>query len=389
MMNSEHMVIAGYAETHITHSSGLSAYQHGGDVLDQLMQSTGLPKEAVDGLSVSASLSEGANPFFAGYVAEALGLSCKWLNLSALGGASALAGVAAAASAIQAGRARMVLVLSADAPSSKWGAEYGAFRAEFQAPIGITSPPASFGLLMSRYAYEFGDPTDALASIAVTQRRHALLNNNACIKLKKPLDKAGYLASKFVAEPLRILDSVMFCDGANAVLVTTEETAKQYGLDKRINITGYAEMSNPGANQPLRGITESGFSELAPRLFAQSGLQPGRIDQLQAYDDFTIAVLLQLEHFGFCKNGEGRDFVLSHDLSYDGDLPLNTGGGQLSAGQPGLASGGLNLVEAVRQLFQEGGARQIKSANNALVTGIGMIPYGRSWITSAAMTLEV
>jgi acetyl-CoA acetyltransferase len=75
-------------------------------------------------------------------------------------------------------------------------------------------------------------------------------------------------------------------------------------------------------------------------------------------------------------------------LSFKGTLPLNTGGGQISAGQPGLASGGLNLAEAVRQMFGEGGGRQVSNPKNALITGIGVIPYARNWGTSAAMILE-
>ena len=97
---------------------------------------------------------------------------------------------------------------------------------------------------------------------------------------------------------------------------------------------------------------------------------------------------MQLEQLGFCAVGQGADFILDTDLSHTGTLPLNTGGGQISAGQPGLAGGALNLVEGVRQLFGEGGARQVSSAGNALVTGIGVIPYGRNWATSAAMILE-
>src|SRR5690606_8133230 len=106
------------------------------------------------------------------------------------------------------------------------------------------------------------------------------------------------------------------------------------------------------------------------------------------YDDFTIAIQLQLEALGFCERGKGAEFILGTDLSYRGALPLNTGGGQISAGQPGLAGGGLNLAEAVRQLFGEAGERQVSDARNALVTGIGVIPYGRNWATSAAMILE-
>lgn len=108
----------------------------------------------------------------------------------------------------------------------------------------------------------------------------------------------------------------------------------------------------------------------------------------QPYDDFTIAALMKFEEFGFCKRGEGSDFILDTDLSFKGTLPLNTGGGQISAGQPGLASGGLNLAEAVRQMFGEGNGRQVDNPKNALVTGIGVIPYARNWGTSAAMILE-
>ena len=108
----------------------------------------------------------------------------------------------------------------------------------------------------------------------------------------------------------------------------------------------------------------------------------------QPYDDFTIAVMMKFEAFGFCKRGEGSDFTLRTDLSHTGELPLNTGGGQISAGQPGLASGGLNLAEAVRQMFGEGGARQVADPRNALITGIGVIPYARNWGTSSAMILE-
>ena len=101
-----------------------------------------------------------------------------------------------------------------------------------------------------------------------------------------------------------------------------------------------------------------------------------------------MAVLLQFEHLGFCERGRGCDFILETDLSYRGTLPLNTGGGQISAGQPRLAGGGVNLVEAVRQLFGEGGERQVADRRNALVTGIGGIPYARNWATSAVLILE-
>jgi len=106
------------------------------------------------------------------------------------------------------------------------------------------------------------------------------------------------------------------------------------------------------------------------------------------YDDFLIAEMLQLEQIGFCRPGEGSDFLLDRDISYRGGIPINTGGGQISAGQPGLAGGGLNLVEGVRQMFGEAGQRQVKKTDNAMVTGIGVIPYGRNWGSSSVLIIE-
>jgi acetyl-CoA acetyltransferase len=109
---------------------------------------------------------------------------------------------------------------------------------------------------------------------------------------------------------------------------------------------------------------------------------------LQPYDDFLIAVLLQLEQIGFAPAGGSSEFVLSRDISYRGTFPINSGGGQISAGQPGLAGGGVNLTEAITQLMGAAGERQVKRADNAVVTGIGAMQYARNWGTSAVLVLE-
>jgi acetyl-CoA acetyltransferase len=387
-MNKRDMVIAGYAETRIGFRTGRSAYDLAGEALDQLLRRTGIDKSVIDGLSVTTALSEASNPFFAVYMTEALGLTPSWLNYGGMGGCSATGGVARAMSAIRDGMCEVAVVMSADAPSTDWRSNYGAFRSEFQDPPGVQGPPATFGLLMSRYAHQYGLKEEALGKIAMTQRTHALTNENACEKFKKPLTMEAYLDSRIVADPLRVLDSVMFCDGANAFLVMSEKKAQQLGIDKVAYPVAYSEVTNFNGDDPLADITQSGFTRIGPRVLDKAGLKPSDVDMFQPYDDFTIAVMMQMEAFGFCDRGQGSAYVLATDLSHAGELPLNTGGGQISAGQPGLASGGLNLAEAVRQLFGEGGATQVASARNALVTGIGVIPYGRNWGTSSAMILE-
>jgi acetyl-CoA acetyltransferase len=381
------IVIAGYSETKVVFKSGRSAYDFAGEAFAALLERTGVAKNEIDGLSVTLALSEAGNPFFPVYMADALGLTPTWLNAGAIGGCSATGGVARAAAAIREGMCRIAVVLSADAPSTSWRANYGAYRTEFQDPPGVQGPPATFGLLMSRYKHEYGLAPEALGKIAVTQREHALANPNALDKFQKPLTMDEYMASRMIADPLRVLDCVMFCDGANAFLVMSEDEARSRGL-KMVRPKAYAEVTNFAGNEASPDITESGFWKIAPELYRKAAMTPKDIRMFQPYDDFTIAVLMQMEAFGFCERGKGSDYVLRTDLSYRGALPLNTGGGQISAGQPGLASGGLNLAEAVRQMFGEAGNRQIENPGTALVTGIGVIPYGRNWGTSAAMILE-
>jgi acetyl-CoA acetyltransferase len=386
-MKSKDVAIIGYSETKIFHKSGRSAYDLGGEAFSLLLESTGIDKSEIDGMSLTVPLSE-ANPFFASYMCDALGLTPSWLTLGGLGGASAIGGVDRAIAAIRSGRCKTAIVLSSDAPSTQWRANYGAFRGEFQDPTGVQGPPGMFGLLMSQYMAQYELIPEALGKIAITQREHALMNDNAYEKFKKPLTMEDYFKSRMVSDPLRLLDSVMFCDGANAVLVTSTENADRLGAKKRAYPVAYAEVTNYNGSEACPNITETGFAEVGPKALKQAGLTPRDIRMFHPYDDFTIAIMLKMEQIGFCARGGGSRFVLDTDLSYKGTLPLNTGGGQISAGQPGLASGGLNLVEAVRQMFGEAGARQVENPRNAMVTGIGVVPFARNWGTSNIMILE-
>lgn len=382
------VAIVGYAETKINVKTGRSAYDLAGEAFAQLLEATGIPKRAIDGLSCSVAQSEAPNPFYAPYLADALGLTTTWLHLAGCGGASVLSGVAGAMSAIRDGRCSMAVVIGADAPTTVHRGFFGAYQPEFQSPTGIGGPPGMFGLLMSRYEAQHGLDRDALAKIAVTQRAHGLLNENQCPKLRKPMSRDDYFASRYIADPLRVLDCVMLCDGANATLVASVEAAERHGLRKRAKIAGYAESTNHNGAEPLADPTESGFAVAGPKALGEAGLRAADVAMFHPYDDFTIAVMLQLEQLGFCERGKGAQFIHDTDLSYRGTLPLNTGGGQISAGQVGLGSGGTNLVEAVRQLFGEAGERQVQDPRNAVVTGIGVIPYGRNWSISAALVLE-
>jgi acetyl-CoA acetyltransferase len=388
MNQNRDVAIVGYGETLIQIKGGRSAYEMAAEVLEQILEHTGIAKEEIDGLAVAIPMSDTANPFWPAYMADMLGLSPAWLESLGLGGVSSVGGVARAVAAIQAGLCTTVLVLSSDAQSSGNQSEQGGQRDEFQYPTGLKGPVGAFGLITQRYRHLHQLDERALAKLAVTQRKHALANDNACAKLRKPITEEDYLASKYVSDPLRMLDSVMVCDGANGVLITTTANARRLGLIRMAYPTAYAEITNYKAFDPQAEITETGFSLVGPQALAKAGMKARDIRMFHPYDDFLIAILLQMEQIGFCGTGEGSRFILDTDLSFEGSLPLNTGGGQISAGQPGLAGGGVNLVEAVRQMFGEGEARQVADTRNAMVTGIGVIPIGRNWSTSGVLILE-
>ncbi|OSZ74717.1 thiolase family protein [Hydrogenophaga sp. IBVHS1] len=383
------LAIVGYAETKLVRRSGRSALSLAGEAVNALLARTGLQRDQIDGFATTLAMSEGGNPFYSSLMAEGLGLSVTWCQATDIGGASSGGNLIRAGMAIEAGLCEIVLCLAADAVSTQDRSVQSGHRTEFCDPAGYAGPLSAFALLSSVYDHRYGLPHDALARLAVTQRNGALLNDNACEVLRKALTEREYLESKIVSDPLRILDCVMRCDGASAVLVMSTRKARELGFEKLVHPIGYAERINfDPREQHADDILVSGFTDVGPRAFKAAGMSPKDVHMLHWYDDFLIALILQLEQTGFCGPGEGGAFVLAHDMGHAGDLPLNTGGGQISAGQPGLAGGGVNLVECLRQLFGEAGERQVKRHGNAMLSGIGVIPYARNWGTSSVMLLE-
>jgi len=352
---------------------GRSSYDLAGEVFAQIIEQSGVDPKKIDGLSIAETMSETSNPFWGVYMCEMLGISPSWMQLNGLGGTSGIGGIARAAAAIRDGLCETAFVVASDAQSSGSIPEQGAQRYEFQYPTGLRGPVGAFGLITQRYRHQYGLDDRALAKLAVTQRNHALMNPNAVDKLQKPLTEADYLNSKYVSEPLRMLDSVMVCDGANGVLVTSTENAKKLGAKKMIHPIGYGEITNFKGAEPLADITVSGFTVAGPKALKQAGMTPKDIRMIMPYDDFLIALIITLEDIGFCPKGKGGAFVEEHDLTWRGDLPLNTHGGQLSFGQPGLAGGMSHVTEAVRQLQGRAGERQVKDCEIAFVNGNGGI----------------
>jgi acetyl-CoA acetyltransferase len=379
--------IVGYAETKIVEKSGRDLWELGAEILETLLGKTKFEKGEIDGLILSSSMTGAGNCFWSQTTADQLALEVDFCQTVDIGGCSPLGTIARAAAAIDAGLCSIVMCLFADTQAAENNQRMRAFHNEWTVPLGYIGPPAAFGLLSRRYEHQFGLDYAALGKLAVVQRSHAVLNELAVEKLRKPITVDDYLNSRMIADPIRLLDSVMVCDGASGILVTSRKSAEKKGLSKIVVPIGYGERTNYRAGEAIVDVTESGHYVAGQRAFAQAGLEPKDIASFHPYDDFIIAIMMQLEMLGFCKRGQGCGFVNEHSFTHSGDLPLNTGGGQISAGQCGLAGGGTNVVEAVRQLFGEGGKRQVKDTRNALVTGIGGIPYGRNWSSSVVMIL--
>ena len=379
--------IVAYAETMVMEKSDRDVWILSGEILEELLDKTGIDKNEIDGL-VMAGLTGtgGANIFWAQTTADVLGLEVGFCEQVHTGGCSAAGCVARAAAAIDAGMCEVAFLLFADTHVLEdSSSQFKSYRREWTDPYGLMGPPGAFGLLSRAYEAKYGLDYRMLGKLAVTQRNHALLNDNACEKLRVPITIDDYLNSRMIADPIRLLDCVMRTDGAAGLIMMSRKRAKEKGLSKCIIPIGYAERTNFKGGENLVDVTKSGHEICGNKALGQAGLGIKDIASFHPYDDFIIAIMLQFEAFGFCKPGQGVSYIRDTNFAYDGDLPLNTGGGQISAGQAACSSH--NLIEAVRQLRREGDKRQVKDTKNALVTGIGWINYGRNWGSSAALVL--
>jgi acetyl-CoA acetyltransferase len=389
LFHDRDIAIVGCARTKNVRNSGRSTSSLAAEAIAKLLQRTGVSRQQIDGFASTLAMADCSNPFWSNLMLENLGLSVSWCQVTDIGGASALANIVRASAAIRAGLCNIAVCVAADSVSSVDRSHQIGHRTEFADPLGYSGPLTAFGLLSTAYAEKHGGlPEMALGQLAVAQRGGAILNDDACPQLRKPLTFEQYLASPPVSTPLRLLDCVMRCDGASAFLVMASGTAKALGMPKMVHPVAYRELSNFDPQQSVDDITQSGFTIVGPQVLRDAGWKHSDVQSFHPYDDFLIAILLQLEQIGFCAPGGAERFVRDRDIGFAGDFPINPGGGQISSGQPGLAGGGINLSEALIQMFEEAGDRQVRGTESAMVTGIGVIQYARNWGASSAMLLE-
>jgi acetyl-CoA acetyltransferase len=297
----------------------------------------------------------------------------------ATGGASALDMLQHARRAIDGGDATTILLVAGDVlDKSFFGRlvdEFNVATRDYLAPLPAGGPNALFAMLTRRHMHRHGLPREAYGRLVVAQRARARLNPNAAYRT--PLSLTDYLRAPVVADPLCRFDCVPVVSGAAAIVLTSSPRT-----DRGVRIRAVVA-NHEGVDDDNDVTIETGLVACAARLWEAAGVGPGDMDVCSVYDDYPVMVLEQLQDLGFA--GEvGVEGLVARIA--DGVLPVNTGGGQLSAGQAGAGGGMLVLVEAVRQLLGAGGAAQV-DADLALVTGYGMVTY-RSGSSANAAVLE-
>lgn len=337
----------------------------------------GLTPSDIDGLAThhvndSAAVSD---------VAFALGLdNVSWAHEELGGGSKAPAMVGHAAAAVQHGLARNVVVyrsLNGRSGPRMGGTGGGPVLprrdVRFQVPYGLVSPSQTYALGARMHMNRFGTTEEQLGRIAVAQRDFAVDNDRAV--MRKPITIEDHLASRWVAEPFRLLDCCLETDGACALVLTTTERARDLPHHP-VTVRAWASaMGRNGFSHGGDDLTATTASLVARELWSRAGLGPADIDVAELYDAFTYAVLVQLEDYGFCAKGEGGAFVDSGATARGGSLPVNTHGGFLSEG---YVHGLNHITEAVQQLRHDAGARQVPGCETALSTAQPGPPTGNS-----------
>lgn len=224
-------------------------------------------------------------------------------------------------------------------------------------PYGMTSPGAFHAMMMRRHMALHGTTQDQLGEIAMTFRRHAALNPNAV--MRDPFSLEQYRASRYICEPLHLLDYCLINDGGVAMILTSAERARD-AAKPPVYIRGFGQAAQfTGSTFPPEDFWCTPMRKVAADAYGMAGVRAHDMDALMIYDNFTPTVLFCLEGFGFCPVGEGGRFVENGRLALDGQFPTNTSGGHLSESY--MQGWALN-VEAVRQVRGEGGARQVSGA---------------------------
>ncbi|MAV98511.1 MAG: DitF protein [Rhodobiaceae bacterium] len=347
------------------------------DATNNALNDANLSLKDIDGLAI-ASFS--ITPDSAIDIAWRFGLSLNWLLQDTNGGSSAMNMLGHAMRAVQTGAAKNILILAGDATGlagyAKIANAYNSATRDHLSPLGHGGPNGVYSLVTTRQMKKFNLQKEDYANLLIAQRNWASMNPHAVYK--SPLSKEEYINAPIVAGPLCRYDCVPVIAGSYALILSRNENDK---LQKQVRVKAFQQSFNYD-NQEGDG-TETGIITFKDNLYGTANLAPQDIDVYSIYDDYPAIVLAQLNDLGLIKDSDIKNYLQNMSNL---DIPLNTWGGMLSAGQPGGMAGGLNGIgEVALQLQNRANDRQVNSAKYGIVTGYGMTLYRHGGTVSAAI----
>ncbi|MFD0658385.1 lipid-transfer protein [Thermocatellispora tengchongensis] len=380
--------IAGIGATEFSKRSGRSELQLAAEAVFRALDDAGLPPSEVDGL---VTYSQDANQEIA--VARETGIGeLSFFSRIPYGGGAACATVQQAAMAIATRQASTVVCYRAfnersgrrfGQPDATIGGEPSSQGLEmsWHVPYGLMTPAAWVAMFARRYMHTYGAGSEDFGRVAVAMRKHAATNPAAWF-YKRPITLEEHQASRWIVEPLHLLDCCQESDGAVALVITSLDRARDLRHSPALIA---AATQGAGAGQmmmtsyyrdDMTGLPE--MSVVGRKLWEMSGMSPSDIQTAILYDHFTPFVLPQLEELGFCPRGEAKDFIADGGIELDGPLPVNPHGGQLGEA---YIHGMNGIAEAVRQI-RGTAVNQIKNARNVLVTAGTGVPTSALILTT-------
>lgn len=384
MMNdlsiSGRAAIAGLGVTEFSKNSGRTELRLAMEATLGALADAGIDPSEVDGFS---SYSIDKVPEYE--IARLLGAKdVKFFSQVPHGGGAACAPILHAAMAVATGIAKTVVVYRAMNERSWYrfgNGNYGFGTSPifeninygWYMPYGFHTPAAWVGMFAQRYMHAYGATSEDFGRVAVAARDFAATNPAAFFH-GKPITLEEHQASRWICEPLHLLDCCQESDGAVAMVITSSERARDL-KQKPVIIKGAAQGISDGQQimtsyfrDDITGLPEMGL--VAQQLWAQSGLSAKDIQTAVIYDHFTPFVLPQLEEFGFMKRGEAKDFIRAGEHARGGKLPINTHGGQLGEA---YIHGMNGIAEGVRQV-RGAAVNQVADVHNVLVTAGTGVP---------------
>ena len=326
------------------------------------LDEAGISLSEVDGLFVGQP-----SDFLSGLTfAEYLGIRPKLTNNNRTGGSAFLTHMNVAALALAAGEIDVALIAYGSNQRTGTGGLVSAAAPNiYEKPYSLRLPVGGYALAASRHMHEFGTTRDHLYAVVKSARDWAMLNPEAF--LRKPVTQEDYFNARMVSDPLSVLDCCLVTDGAAAVVMVRKDRVENR---KAAYLLGLGEATDHYQIAQMPDLTTSAAKYSGQRAFAQAGITPADVDVVELYDAFSINTIMFLEDLGFCKKGEGGDFVASGVTGPGGSLPVNTNGGGLACVHPGMY-GLFTVVEAYRQLTGSAGERQVPDAEIAVAHGNG------------------